>query len=244
LTGLLTLLWFAELGKGLPKIWARVSGVDIELTTDLAAVVLDRRAELGMTHDDVARAGGPSSPTMTKIENGRGPISDSTMKRLERALGWVPGSIRAFAKSGELPPLVARSEQPASTPKARADVASKLRRMQEEVEELQNEIAAIESTLALGRSLAGLRSKDRGEVLTTGIAALTRVRDDASLRAQEAVAILLAVEEAVASVRAELDTGTPQRRGDYGLAARSGMVDESPDAIRQRAAGEESQEAV
>lgn len=61
----------------------------------LAKFVLRRRADLDMSQDDVQAADGPSKPTLTKIESGRGPISRTTLKKLDKALEWVPGSARA-----------------------------------------------------------------------------------------------------------------------------------------------------
>lgn len=50
-----------------------------------------------MSHDDIAAAGGPSSPTLTKIASGAGTISMKSAKKLEEALGWDEGDVRRFA---------------------------------------------------------------------------------------------------------------------------------------------------
>lgn len=79
--------------------------------TRLAEAVRARRAELGLTHDSVLAAGGPSGVTLTKIESASGPVPrPSTLKKLDKALDWAPGS-SARVIAGSVPtPLSFASE--------------------------------------------------------------------------------------------------------------------------------------
>ncbi len=68
----------------------------------LARYVRERREALGMTQEEVATSGGPSTATLRLIEN----ASPSTprlksMRQLENALDWEPGSVRAILRGGE-----------------------------------------------------------------------------------------------------------------------------------------------
>lgn len=56
-------------------------------------LVVQRRRVLGLTTRDVHHAGGPSTPTLNRIEAGRiGQPSRNTLVKLDRALQWQPGS--------------------------------------------------------------------------------------------------------------------------------------------------------
>ncbi|TSD99365.1 helix-turn-helix domain-containing protein [Skermania sp. ID1734] len=69
-------------------------------------IVRARRARLGMTHDDVRAAGGPSDRLMTKIEHGQGPEpSPSTLRKIDCALRWQPGSAAAVLGGEDPRPL-------------------------------------------------------------------------------------------------------------------------------------------
>lgn len=79
----------------------------------LAAAVIARREELDLTQEDVRQKGGPSTATMRLIEGAlqtsyRGVI----LARLERALEWEPGSVRAILRGGEPTPLRHAQEGP------------------------------------------------------------------------------------------------------------------------------------
>lgn len=63
----------------------------------LGEAVRARRYELGLAQPDVARRGGPSTQTLMRIENAhRTRYENRTLARLEQALGWKTGSIRAI----------------------------------------------------------------------------------------------------------------------------------------------------
>lgn len=73
-------------------------------------IVYARRRELGMTQQDVAAAGGPSYATLYKIERTDEPIGLGTFKKLDTALGWLPGSAaRAYGKGVAPAPAIPES---------------------------------------------------------------------------------------------------------------------------------------
>jgi hypothetical protein len=68
----------------------------------LAERVRGRRRELGLTHAQVAAAGGPAVSTMVRIEAAaRTGYRGGTLGRLERVLRWDGGSIEAILAGGE-----------------------------------------------------------------------------------------------------------------------------------------------
>lgn len=71
----------------------------------LSRFVRERRAELGISQDEVAARGGPSSVTLTKIELDRWNPSPTraqkTLALLDKGLSWDDGGARAAAKGGE-----------------------------------------------------------------------------------------------------------------------------------------------
>lgn len=76
--------------------------------TRLAEVVLARRQELRLSQREVLERGGPSNATMTQIENGmaRNP-SEATLRKLDHALMWEPGSARRVLDGVDPIPLPA-----------------------------------------------------------------------------------------------------------------------------------------
>lgn len=62
-----------------------------------ADAVRVRRRELGLSMANVAAQGGPSEPTLVRIESGRTPpLRSPTFRKLDRVLSWAPGSARAL----------------------------------------------------------------------------------------------------------------------------------------------------
>lgn len=96
-----------------PKLSAVVT------TSDQAArfgrIVVQRRRVLGLTTRDVHKAGGPSTPTLNRIEAGRiRQPSRDTLVKLDRALRWQSGSAaRTF--DGGLPETVEPTPPPSPT---------------------------------------------------------------------------------------------------------------------------------
>lgn len=71
----------------------------------LARYVKKQRLELGLTHVEVHAHGGPSAPTLQKIEQARAAaMLDATVVALEKALKWGSGSVRAIQAGGEPTP--------------------------------------------------------------------------------------------------------------------------------------------
>lgn len=64
-------------------------------------VVLARREELGLSQRDAWKAGGPSGPVWTEIENASGPVPQQrTLAKLDKALQWTAGSARRVLNGG------------------------------------------------------------------------------------------------------------------------------------------------
>lgn len=67
--------------------------------TRVGGAVYQRRAELGLTQEELAAKADVSRVTVDAIENGRTgqtPRRNPSYPKLERALGWPPGRIRAI----------------------------------------------------------------------------------------------------------------------------------------------------
>ena len=77
----------------------------------LADLVSERRADLGMTQEDVRAAGGPSTATQRLIEGGhQSRYQPVILGRLETALKWERGSVRRILAGGDPVPV---SDEPA-----------------------------------------------------------------------------------------------------------------------------------
>lgn len=67
----------------------------------LASAVKHRREELRLSQDAIAKRGGPSTTTVSDIEGGIGKVPrPSTLKKLDEALEWVPGSSEKILAGG------------------------------------------------------------------------------------------------------------------------------------------------
>ncbi len=74
-----------------PKDWKRLAGY-----------VRERRDELGLTQEQVAAAGGPSTATLRLIEtSAQSEYRAKSLRQLEDALRWRSGSVRAILAGGE-----------------------------------------------------------------------------------------------------------------------------------------------
>lgn len=72
-------------------------------------IVRARRRELGLTHAQVRGLGGPSTVTLGKLERGETSGPDfQTLEKLDRALGWKPGSASRALHGGSVTPLQER----------------------------------------------------------------------------------------------------------------------------------------
>lgn len=62
--------------------------------------VTERRRALGISRTQMFARGGPSPSTMNKALTGDRGLSRSTLERIDRALGWTPGSAEAVMGGG------------------------------------------------------------------------------------------------------------------------------------------------
>ena len=72
----------------------------------LGGWVRARRHQLGLSQKDVATRGGIGQRTLRAIEVGTGEqaVFPTTLRALERALMWPPGSLDAAIAAGQPPP--------------------------------------------------------------------------------------------------------------------------------------------
>ncbi|MGW4126275.1 helix-turn-helix domain-containing protein [Nocardia sp. NPDC004711] len=86
------------------------------LVARLGTYIQARRHELGMSQIDLWKAGGPSNSTLTALESGSATsISTNTLRKLDHALGWEPGSGAKILAGGEPEPSQA-SPPPTAEP--------------------------------------------------------------------------------------------------------------------------------
>lgn len=100
----ITRMSFATPRYGLPKNFGNL----VDMSDDLqrfARIVRARREELGLRQDQMRDAGGPSTTTMTKVENAADAPSRVTLRKLDAALRWEPGSAARALDGGEPTPL-------------------------------------------------------------------------------------------------------------------------------------------
>lgn len=77
-----------------------------EIRARFGQYVYKRRRMLNLTQDEVTAAGGPSDAAQTRAENGTGPDpSIETLRKLDIALRWVPGSAARTLEGGVPTPL-------------------------------------------------------------------------------------------------------------------------------------------
>jgi len=70
----------------------------------LAQLMDDRRIELDLAWEEVARRAGVAGLTLRRIRSGESALSRRTAAKIERALEWLPGSVEAIlAGNGPTP---------------------------------------------------------------------------------------------------------------------------------------------
>ncbi|MFF2550592.1 hypothetical protein ACFVUS_06305 [Nocardia sp. NPDC058058] len=80
--------------------------MDRDTARQLGRTVVQRREKLNRSRRQVALMGGPTEPTMLKIERGAaGRISANTMHKLDVGLAWEPGSAQQVIAGGAPNPL-------------------------------------------------------------------------------------------------------------------------------------------
>lgn len=62
--------------------------------------VTERRHALGLSRAAMFARGGPSPSTMLKARSGDRALSQPTLQRIDRALGWAPGSAETVMNGG------------------------------------------------------------------------------------------------------------------------------------------------
>lgn len=62
---------------------------------ELARIVIMRRAELGLSQDELARRMGTTAPVISRIESGQHAMSSSTLQRLAPVLDMPRGTTTA-----------------------------------------------------------------------------------------------------------------------------------------------------
>ena len=67
----------------------------------LGRYVRERRTDLGLTQEEIATRGGPSTATLRLIEGGKGPFRAKSLRQLADALHWTPESPRAILAGRE-----------------------------------------------------------------------------------------------------------------------------------------------
>lgn len=108
---------FARLDYGLPKNFGNLAHMEDSPAPDLERLadrVKRRRERLGLRQDEMAGRGGPSTTTLTKVENAAAPPpAPSTLRKLDASLGWTEGSAyRTLYENGE-PDLASGESDPA-----------------------------------------------------------------------------------------------------------------------------------
>ncbi|MBF6218172.1 helix-turn-helix domain-containing protein [Nocardia gipuzkoensis] len=76
-------------------------------------IIRERRDELGLTQLQIGDLGGPSAPTIRKIEDGEAAISMQTLNKLDAPLRWLPGSAARTYAGG-----VPAADEPADASRA------------------------------------------------------------------------------------------------------------------------------
>lgn len=103
----------------------------------------DRRLQLRMTWNDLAKAAGISDVTLRAIRRGDNQPSPLTRRRIEDALQWTHGSIEAVLADGEPTPI---EQAPADEREPTlAELRAELEAQRERNNRLEERIAAIEA---------------------------------------------------------------------------------------------------
>lgn len=71
----------------------------------LAELMDDRRIELDLAWEEVARRAGMTGMTLRRIRNGEGSLPRRTAAKIDRALEWQPGSVEGILTGGDPSPI-------------------------------------------------------------------------------------------------------------------------------------------
>jgi hypothetical protein len=106
----------------------------------LAEAVKRRRGQCDWTQLDVYVQGGPSIDRIQAIESVRtDSYSARTISKLERGLGWEPGSVRAVLAGGEPTPIEVKPPVAPARPPTVEELAATVADLQRKVDELIGE---------------------------------------------------------------------------------------------------------
>lgn len=83
----------------------------IEPRRRLADLMDDRRIELDLAWEDVARRAGVTGMTLRRVRNNESAPPRRTAHKIDRALEWEPGSVEAILTGGEPTPVPLTEEQ-------------------------------------------------------------------------------------------------------------------------------------
>lgn len=83
-----------------------VEGHHMDGRQELAAAVDQEINRRGWSQHDVVAAGGPSTTTQTMVRTTDDPVSKQTLKKLDTAFGWAPGTASELYQ-GKMPAFVA-----------------------------------------------------------------------------------------------------------------------------------------
>ncbi|KAA8888288.1 helix-turn-helix transcriptional regulator [Nocardia colli] len=137
-------------------------------------IIKERRDELGLTQLQIGDLGGPSAPTIRKIEDGDAAISTTTLNKLDAPLRWLPGSAARTYAGGT--PAVADDLGPAARHPGESVVAGP--------DSIRFEIADLTGLLATAGRLNDAVEQGRATdpQLTSAIDELNRVVSKLSAR--------------------------------------------------------------
>lgn len=76
-----------------------------DLRRRLADLMDDRRIELDLTWEEVARRAGVAGLTLRRVRSGESTLSRRTAAKIDRALEWQPGSVEGILAGGEPIPI-------------------------------------------------------------------------------------------------------------------------------------------
>lgn len=118
----------------------------------LASVVRERRAELGLSMARVASLGGPSEPTLVRLESGASPpLRSPTLQKLDMVLQWPTGTARALYHDGVEP--VAEETEKSSAITLPPGLATQLVKLAHMVDRVDSELRRDAPNLSTVRTI-------------------------------------------------------------------------------------------
>lgn len=170
----------------------------------LADTVFERRIELGLTRAAIAQAGGPSEPTLIRIEHAAEvPLRRPTFSKLDQVLQWRTGSAHAVYLGGD-PVVLEDPQTPLVAGEARLSLSA-LATLVTVCADLTRELASQSPDVDLLRQTAALYHRALSPVVGDAVSAI--MSSDSATQIDRA--------KIAAALRAFLDTSpddvTPAR---------------------------------